>query len=361
LAISSLESQLAGDPSMWPYRELLAEMRARQEGRTGEVHSSHEETFDAPNTAEGWYLRSLATLDPHRALECTREALDRDPGYPPALESMMRLSMLTGDLRGALDGAERLIEQEPLLMDWRRYKAELLMRLGRYENAVEFFNELIESESHLANRPSLLHGRAQAHRSLKEFAEATRDYTAAIEILGGGKRAAWTYYQRATPRWILGQHVGAISDCREAYRHLGYASFANARLFLILRELDRREEAEAALAEAREHVWEDPWLERILACLDEELSPDELARAADPEDPKQLCEGYYYAGEACLLNGQIEQARRWFLRCTDTNLDTDPDQHDEPMSEYELAEWRLDQLSAEGSAGASHRCAAQRD
>jgi len=39
-----------------------------------------------------------------------------------------------------------------------------------------------------------------------------------------------------------------------------------------------------------------------------------------------------------------DEAIAWFQECIDTGLASDPDEFWEPMSEYELAEWRLGQL-----------------
>ena len=72
------------------------------------------------------------------------------------------------------------------------------------------------------------------------------------------------------------------------------------------------------------------------------LTPDQLVAAAS--DPVERCEAYYYAGEVSLLQGELEAAVAWFEACLDTGLEMDPDSFWEPMSEYDLAEWRLDQL-----------------
>lgn len=344
-----LENALARDPSNWSSRALLTEIRAWLEGATLEDFEDTTEDEHVPNTAEDWYLMSLATLDHDRALMRVKTALDRDPNYLPALESLTRLGDITGDLQGALVGADRLIKLEPQNLDWKRYKGNLLLQMGRNEDAIEVYSDITTSP-----RSSLgdYHRRAKAHRSLKKYAEAALDYTAAIEFTDQ-EAAAWSYYHRATIRWILGQRTEAAEDCRMAFQHLGYATFANARLFLILRELGRPGEADAALNEARQSIWEDEWLETILRFLAGELTPDELLSAANPANPEELCEGYYYAGEVCLLDGQVGDALAWFQRCIDTNLDTDPDQDLEPMSEYELAEWRLSSLSGDSSAGAT--------
>ncbi len=70
---------------------------------------------------------------------------------------------------------------------------------------------------------------------------------------------------------------------------------------------------------------------------------------ADPANGERVCEGYYYAGEACLLQDQFAEARAWFRRCVETGLRFDPHEFPpNPMNEYHLAVWRLDVIDGRG-------------
>ena len=86
----------------------------------------------------------------------------------------------------------------------------------------------------------------------------------------------------------------------------------------------------------------DLWLGTILAFLADEIGTEEMLSGIDDDDLKRQCEAYYYIGEICRLEGRVEEAREWFQRCLDTGVRVDPDAILEPMSEYELAEWRLE-------------------
>ncbi len=55
-----------------------------------------------------------------------------------------------------------------------------------------------------------------------------------------------------------GRLADAASDYEAAYRLLAYPTFANARLFLVLRELGRLAEAQQALDDARRNLRDDP-------------------------------------------------------------------------------------------------------
>jgi tetratricopeptide (TPR) repeat protein len=294
---------------------------------------------DLPDSPESWYLRSFATLDVRRAVSLAEEAILRDPGYPPALATLAMLSPIAGDPEGALARATRLVDLGHDPARWLRYKVELLSGLSRFSEA------LVECDRLVAAAPDNMNSRlvrARTLRRLKRYEEAAGEYTAAIDLSGENTASStWRYYHRGTLNWILGRDDEAIADYESTYRLLGYATHANARLFLVLNARGQHDEAHDALAEARGRVLDNPWLEMVFSCLAGEMTPDQLVAAAS--DPVERCEAYYYAGEVSLLRGELEAAARWFEACLDTGLETDPDSL-EPMSEYDLAEWRLDLL-----------------
>jgi hypothetical protein len=94
-------------------------------------------------------------------------------------------------------------------------------------------------------------------------------------------------------------------------------------------------------------------LARILACLAHETAAEDLVAAAGSDVPpsrERLCEAYYYAGEACLLNERFDQPRQWFAKAVDTGVAFDRDStYLDAMNEYHLARWRLTRLTAQGS------------
>jgi len=336
-AAEYLMEELARDPERWPYRLMLAEIEERLDGETRRGAGWEAEI---PDSAEGWYLRSFATLDVGKALSSAEEAVRRDPDYPPALATLALLSPIAGDTEGALGWASRLTDLDHDSARWSRYKVELLFGLSRFSEA------LVESARLVKLAPDNSQGylaRARTLRRLESYDGAVLDFTTAIELSGPETAAAiWPRYHRGTLYWILGRDEEAISDYESSYRSLGYSTHAEARLFLILHGRGRHDEARAALAEARGGVLENPWLATVFSCLAGEITPDQLVAAA--ADPMQLCEAYYYAGEVSLLRGEPDAAAAWFEACLDTGLEADPNEFWEPMSEYDLAEWRLERL-----------------
>lgn len=291
---------------------------------------------EAPDTAEAWYLRSLATLDPQHALRCTQEAIRRQPSHTLAWRRRAYLHLQTGELDGAFQDAEKLAELEGEPLTWVAFQGDVLAEQGRFQEAIELYTR---ASAHL--------NRAHTYRRIGMYEEAVADYTRVIEAAGETTASGWHFFQRATPLWILGRAEEAQADCRRARIAIGRLSYADVRRYLILRELDRQHEAEEVLAAAQRDAEDPSWLRQIFRCLAGQLTPDELVAAGVARNNlEQLCEACYYAGEVCLLSNQPGEARKWFEQCVQTGIEYDPDtQLGTPMNEYELAQWRLKQMA----------------
>ncbi|MBN1510386.1 MAG: protein kinase [Phycisphaerae bacterium] len=345
-AMVFLERMLQQDPSQWAGRLLLAEIyrTVGNDVRAAQLEA-HART-EVPDTAEAWYLRSFATLDLQRAAQCAEEAAARAPSRLLVWKRLADLRCLTGDLDGVLQCAERLIALGEDPVELRFTKGQMLARQGRYHEAIEQYTEVISI------RPDFWGAylaRAHAHLHVQDYVSAVNDFTELLQHESDATADVWYFYQRATPLWILGRRDEALEDYRRVRYLLGRPFYSDARQYLILRELDRRDEADAILEAARQEVPATSWLARVYGCLAGEVSPADLvAEAQARDDRKQLCEACYYAGEVSLLAGHTAQARAWFLQCTQTGVDSDPDlARVVPMSEYVLAQWRLDSLPAE--------------
>jgi serine/threonine protein kinase/Tfp pilus assembly protein PilF len=351
-AIRFLEGQLQRDPSPWASRALLAEIY-RLAGNAEQADGLQAQAEgDSPDTAEAWYLRSFATLDLHTALRCARQAVQREPSHALAWQRLTGLCLKTGRLEDALRGADRLIELGQNNAQWIFFKGQAFASQGRFRQAIEQYSQVIAINP-LGSKAYRY--RAHAYRRVKEYEQSVADYTKAVE-LAGDKASYALPYQRATALWILGRTDEALEDYRQVRVMLGGPFYSDARRFLILRQQGRRREAEEVLQAALGDV-KDHWLRQVFRCLASRITPDELvADGAARDNLEQLCEAYYYAGEACLLSNQPRQARRWFEQCVQTGLEFDPDTSPVvPMNEYELARWRLESLPASPSTAPVQR------
>jgi len=343
MALKYLGDRFRAEPDQWVYKALRSEISVVKDSTVQEGFALWARDDTGRSLADRWYLRSFTTLDQEQALAWSHIALTHDPDHKLALENVARFSALTGDLEIGLAAASRLLEMGDVRRDfWLGFRCTLLCRLGRSQEALAEVDRTLED--YPANQGNLTI-RAQINRWLGDYVAAVEDYTSALAIAEDkGLPLGWYYYHRGTPLWILGRQEEAAEDFRQSYRLLARTSYANIRLVLVLHELGRHKEAEAAMAEARLHTGDDHWLTSILACLAGEMTPDQLVAAADSEDGQQLCEGSYYAGEVHLLRGQTVQAAEMFIACVTGCSGIDRGNFRDRLSELELAEWRLSQM-----------------
>jgi len=332
-AIRFLTRALKDDPGRWACRSLLGEI-CQATGADERVQALQAQQAEgvAPDTPEAWHIRSFATIHLRQALDCAQKAVQRDPDFALAWHRLAWLRLETGDLDGALRSADRLIELGESVTDWTLFKGRVLARQGHFRQAIEHYT-----------RAGAYLDRANAYRRLKEYDKAVADYTRLIEAAGDRTPNVWHVYQRATSLWILGRSEEALADYRQVRVLLGRAFYSDARQYIILRELGRDGEAEEVIDAAVRDA-ETTWLRRIFRCLAGKITPERLvAGPAGRDDPEQLCEAYYYSGEACRLTDQSAEARKWFELCVQTGVEFDPDTSPgTPMNEYELAQWRLE-------------------
>lgn len=357
--VRTLSDALQREPRQWAFQALLSELyRTRYARRAADLQQQADR--NTPNTAEGWYLRSFGTMDTRKAVRFTRRALEKQPTHRLAWERLAYLCLQNEDWNGALYAAQKLIELGREPGEWLEFSGRVLTRRGRYRAAIEQYNQAVAVAP---DSTSLYRHRALAQLCLREYDQAISDYSQAL--VHPVPADSGLCYPRATPLWITGRRTEAAADYRAVCSLRGRVSYADVRLFLVLCDHARvlraagseaeaaplMEEAEAVLAAGRRAVDPGIWLEKIFKCLNREITPEELVQAADPNRKNEVCEGCYYAGEACLLRDRPRAAQRWFQQCVDRPLMFDPDSETLiPMNEYHLALWRFEQLSADRGA-----------
>ena len=342
LAMNYLNDQILNEPDPWLYRALRSEIGVAKDSTVDNDFAAWARNGNGRSLADSWYLRSFTTFDPEQALAWSHIALIHDPNHTLALENLARLSAMTGDLENGLAASSKLLELgDRRQFLWLNFRCTLLCRLGRPQEALAEVDKALVPRSTSLQYHKL---RGQINRWLGDYSAAVEDFTSTINYAEAHDQpAAWYYYHRATPLWILGRHEEAAADYRQAYLLLANVTYGNARLFLVLHEMGRHQEAEDALAEARRNT-DVPWLKSILDCLAGDITPAQLVSVADPTDIQQISEGYYYAGETLLLQGQSEEAGMMFKACVDMDASVDRGNFVDRLSDFELAEWRLSQM-----------------
>jgi len=350
-AMQHLESVLSRDPQRWDCRALLAEFYdfSGYVQRAAELRA--ESQSEGGDSAEDWYMRSLATLDRGRALEAAAEAVQRDPNHVLAWQRLALLAMHVGRLDDAFRAADHLLELTGNDLLWGRFKGDMLTRMGKTQAALEQYDRLIVL---YPNDCSLYRSRGLVYRRIGRYSEAIDDYTQALQFDDPVHGGMWEHYQRATLLWIVGRKDEAIRDMRRVRILFGSPSYSDARLFVLLSEEGRRQEAREVLDVARREV-ADRWLDRVFACLDGEIAPQRLVAIAG-DNRVHRCEAFYYAGEACLMDTAVA----WYDKCVRDGLQWNSGTGPlTPMSEYDLARWRLATLTGLGEASAAAEGAAE--
>ncbi|HVP10362.1 MAG TPA: protein kinase [Phycisphaerae bacterium] len=346
-AIARLSEELERNRGRWECASLLADIYRQTAKPDLAVALDAQVERDAPDTGAAWYLRSFATLDQAKAIQFARQATRLSPGELVAWQRLAYLSEMSPNAEDALAAADALLARGQDPSFWNQFKAGILVRQGRVGEAIEQYSEVIRGNP---DEYGAYYGRARAYRRMSKYAEAVADYDRAITLaLASGRdtNLAWMLYHRATPLWIVGRAEDAARDYEAARKAMGRPSFGDARLAIILREQGNADKADEVINRALvDMAGTMPWLESILNCVGGRRPPDELIEiAAKQGKTRDLCEAYYYAGEAHRLAGRTGQARDCFEKCVQTGVMYDPDSPTEFMNEYQLARWRLRQLS----------------
>jgi serine/threonine protein kinase len=338
LSLRDLETKLGKHTRWWPCRLLMAAVTDSLRA-TKQAQAQRDQVPHHAGQADTWYDRSLATLDTASALGDLDEALRCNPNHILSLEHKAALLDARGLHSGAVHCAGRLLELHPRSVWWTRYRALALIRLGRVQEALETYDRLVELTH---GSMTDYWGRGQVERRLRLYDRAFEDLSRAIGLAQKPSDVAWAYNFRGTVQWIRGRRDDAVSDYAKSHELVLQPpyTFGDVRRAIILRELGRSAASDSCLLELLNSGSADSWLREVAKCVYGRTTPQALVGSA-PDDSSHHCEAYYYAGEVSRAAGNPSQAREYFQRCLDTKVQADPNYPLDPMSEYELAEWRL--------------------
>jgi tetratricopeptide (TPR) repeat protein len=287
---------------------------------------------------------------------------------PLALVARANLLMERGRHKEALADLTRAIELKPDLPEALGNRGYLLNGMGRYDEALLDLNRAVALDP---EKPAYLMNRTKTYVGLNRPEEALADCDKVISLQSKADPRA--FINRGTVHMMRGDYEAAIVDFTSAvdspgappealfcrgYAFLGTGALASSRkdlksysekapkdrygvLMYYLAVARDGGDASAILlpylgAGARD------WEGTLIMFLGGKITEKDLFRFiadSDPGDVQQrTCEGRFYAGEACLIQGDVACARSNFLAVQGTKLVT--------FVEYQVASAELRRITS---------------
>ena len=217
------------------------------------------------------------------------------------------------------NGFGRIDEALTAYIEARRLKSDspgihhniglMMMRLGRFSEAIAPLQEAIRLNAEYRNAIYLL---SDAFNRTARYKEAAESWTRFLELVPNDPDAltkrSWNYL------YAGGNGREAAADARKFLSVHGWkhetSPFFAVMANLGYRQAGMNEEAQAILAEAAKKADSGNWAYSIILYLKEEITKDELLRLANNNDKKT--EAHAYMGMDLLLKGKLDEARTHF-------------------------------------------------
>jgi tetratricopeptide (TPR) repeat protein len=185
----------------------------------------------------------------------------------------------------------------------------MLMRLGRFAEAIEPLNEALRLDPGYRNARFLL---SDAYSRAGCYADAVDSWTTFLAIVPDGPEAlhnrAWNYM------YLGGHGEAAAADAQQLLRTQGWriepAPFMALLAHIGYRQAARDADAQAIIEECATKWPASAWPHPIVRYLLGRLPADQLLGAADTNDRKT--EAHTYLGMDLLLKGRPDEARAHF-------------------------------------------------
>jgi tetratricopeptide (TPR) repeat protein len=214
-AVTEARGMVEADPGDWTGHLILAlaasapESADRVMGIPGDEHLAEVERL-APETADAYHLRAVATEDATEAIALLDRALAIDPAHAEALYERSRRHAERKDFGAALRDADRLIVVRPRSAQGHRMAGRLYVDQHDTERAIEQFAQALRIDP---DDPITLNERARLYRALGRHEEAFADLERAIEL---DADYAGSYYERGKLQQSLDRFDEAVEDARRA-------------------------------------------------------------------------------------------------------------------------------------------------
>ncbi|MEX2188320.1 MAG: tetratricopeptide repeat protein [Pirellulales bacterium] len=155
---------------------------------------------------------SRANTRPEAALADLAEALTRDPKHHRGHYTRARILANFGQPTAALDAIEQAIRAQPGSAEYRLYQAQVLMRLGRFEEAGRVIEDTVATippPPHLKARAVCLQGDLAIIGPSRDVKQALKLHMQAIDLADGAASDAKAAVRREAKRVLVDAHLGA--------------------------------------------------------------------------------------------------------------------------------------------------------
>ena len=213
-------------------------------------------------------------------------------------------------LSKAMDGGKL---NDTDIIEAHRERAGALVLLGQYEKAKLDIETVIKAKP---TDSAALTVRANITSQLGDQKKAIEDYNRAIRLGAEGE----AYYRRGIALYFLGNYDGAAQDFAKSAIDRKGADGLYPRLWQIWSLRRANKPLPADLAQAGVGIKPDQWplsAYTVAQRGDADTAPIFASIETLKGEEKQLAlsEGYFYAGQELLINGQIDKARAMFEQC----------------------------------------------
>ena len=254
-ARAELETAIQLQPSYAAAHINLAEVYRRQNNVDAAVEELNRAKELAPRDPRPYRLRGLIFLDQKKdnaALADFDRAQQLETAPEARAEDLRQIGSIHyrgGDFTAALHNYDAALQQAPSDGDLLRLRAETLLKLDRFEDAVTAFTDYLRHGPPLAD---VYRGRASAYAKLQRYREAVSDYTRALDLEPSSNmhaRRGWallmqskalaaadfeealklqpenpdSYNGRGYVQVLRGNYSAAIADAEEALKYGGGA------------------------------------------------------------------------------------------------------------------------------------------
>ncbi|MDY7109579.1 MAG: tetratricopeptide repeat protein [Planctomycetota bacterium] len=227
-----------------------------------------------------------------------------------------------GDYDAALADYDRVLEINPDHANAVLARGRLHKAMGHFEAAAADLARALPLNAHLAD---IAHELGWAQWGIDDYEGALESFNQAIR---GRRVTAHDYFARGATHYHLDQFETAQADLRRAVGIRGDGrAYAHLYLWLATTRVGERAEADRVLRGYLETAGEmtvGQWWPRLAAFLLGDLSEaellDEAAQGNWQPAPEQMCEAYFYAGSARLIEGDAATAADYFQRSVETNV-----------------------------------------